>query len=651
MNFPPSTLGENGYLSTGEHLYKVIIIVYFLWVTFPGSFGPIQPGLDASWMYGLNYLAQSNHRFGRDVAFTYGPLGYLLVPLNIGPNLVHATVLRIVMHILFGLLMTYYLWRGVVQFLLFTAVYLIAYSNSWYYDYQLLLTYILLICVSLETNKFRFITAIAGGTLAGILLAIKFNLGLSSLVTGMVFTATILLKEGRREWRVVSFLWLAYLLAVIFLLRMYFGSFDNFASWLKASLAIADGYSIAMSLMGARKALFLGLYVLLVYTILLVALWISRLQLRYAATTIAAILFFVFKHGFTRHDPGHIYIFFDFCIAVFGVILLNARRGKELALSLVGALAVLGAVLPFEWKHGHLIYTPIVYTVSGERGWTNIRPLFTFDETRRDLDRQSAINLESRRLPNEWLNTVSEVNGTVDVLPSEISYCPANNLSWNPNPVLQTYSAYTSFLDQWSADHYVRAGSPDFILVEFTDIDGRNPLLSTPATWRAIMQNYEVIHSDKTVSLLKRKSQFSVLATEALRQENVEAGQWVEVPNSDDLLFAEISMRLPLFGKVVKTLYQIPPVYLDLLYDDGQIMTYRIIPDTAKNGLLINYVPTSLKDLEALLTGSSDKKVVKFRVHNSGGSYYYDRKIDLVWKKAPAYKVILQKNVKDPGNM
>ncbi len=79
-----------------------VAVVFLLLATFPGHYQPIRTGLDPSYQYGLNFLANSDQVFGRDVAFTFGPLGYLLIPLDIGNNLVESILLRLLVHALFA---------------------------------------------------------------------------------------------------------------------------------------------------------------------------------------------------------------------------------------------------------------------------------------------------------------------------------------------------------------------------------------------------------------------------------------------------------------------------------------------------------------------------------------------------------------------
>ena len=74
---------------------RVVLLAYLALALFPGHYVPLGPGTDRSWMYALNRLVGSEFVHGRDVVFTYGPLGYLLWPSVMGSNLLYATVLRI----------------------------------------------------------------------------------------------------------------------------------------------------------------------------------------------------------------------------------------------------------------------------------------------------------------------------------------------------------------------------------------------------------------------------------------------------------------------------------------------------------------------------------------------------------------------------
>jgi hypothetical protein len=73
-------------------LGQIAVFVLFALLVFPQL--PLVPhtGLDTAWMAGLNMAHAQHLLFGRDMAFTYGPLSYLSVPLfpEAEPNLVRA---------------------------------------------------------------------------------------------------------------------------------------------------------------------------------------------------------------------------------------------------------------------------------------------------------------------------------------------------------------------------------------------------------------------------------------------------------------------------------------------------------------------------------------------------------------------------------
>jgi hypothetical protein len=64
------------------------------------------------------------------------------------------------------------------------------------------------------------------------------------------------------------------------------------------------------------------------------------------------------------------------------------------------------------------------------------------------------------------------------------------------------------------------------------------------------------------------------------------------------------------------------------MYDNGIIQSYRIIPETAADGLLINYIPMNIKDLNNIFMGNSDNSVISFKI-SGPGVFYYNKLIDV----------------------
>jgi len=656
-----------------KRLWGGLAVAYVTFTSFTGpNYGPISTGLDYSWRYGLNYLAQSHYTYGRDVTFTYGPLGYLVYPLDIGANLSHAIIFSVIMQILLAAILLYFVFalKKSVPVLLFAVAYAVTCVVGLFWlqspEFLFLSRIALCFCASLVAdNRIGYCAAPIGGVLAGMSLFVKSGVGEAALVMLVVFCAMFAVRNRRAAWRVVLLSSVAYLLTVSLLSAHYFHSYHDFAVWVRASYELSAGYSVAMSSSATSHwLLVVGLPVLVslgAYTGWLLLSFRKRSRLSLIGVVLLVSVVFGLRYGLVRQD-GHQLIFFVLLLNVLCLLILASSNTRELKVGAICFVTVLVLTLPYfgQLKMSSavasdpaLAHAPIserlrttlwsrmipdaTGLLSGQRAWSYVSSLIHLGNTREALHISSAVRLKADALPTQWVNEISSHNGTVDVVPWEICYCPANNLHWNPNPVLQTYSAYTPYLDDWSARHYEGANAPDFLIVDFKDIDGRHVLMDAPATTRSIISNYELDQEDSQANrtLLQRKGQpleVDLEAVDVIKTEDGYVNQWISVPSSNYLLFVDVDMRLTLWGRAMKTAYRIPPVNIDLIYDSGKYSSYRIIPDTAKDGLLINYLPSSSEELSQLLAGISNDRVAMFRISGPGAAYY-QRKISLSWEQ------------------
>ena len=61
-------------------LKSTLLLGFILLIVIPSTPSPLGSGLDASWEFGLDMGHFDKMVFGRDIIFTYGPLGYLITP-------------------------------------------------------------------------------------------------------------------------------------------------------------------------------------------------------------------------------------------------------------------------------------------------------------------------------------------------------------------------------------------------------------------------------------------------------------------------------------------------------------------------------------------------------------------------------------------
>jgi len=627
-------------LLADKRFYSVLAIGYFSVVLFPGNYFALDVGLDPSWRYAINYLPHSAEVFGRDVAFTYGPLGYFLEPVNIGSNLVQASLFHVLMHGLLILILLDYAWRRkktlptIFLVVSFALAPLVGQGLSAHFEYSYLVVSSVLLVLSYGNERLSTVADFINPLLAGMFLFMKFSLGLSAVLMIAALAIVKILRRQKNAWRSALIVCSTFVVTTSALATIYCKSPRNFVAWLVTSWQIADGYSVAMSAVGRPHILAWALIALGSYLVLLILLGAYRSPLFFVAMVFAIAIFFCFKHAYIRQETLHVLYFFPFLLSLVGILGLNAHGARELRLAAFCYVIIFILALPNAMLYRYLDWPGVGHQLRGNKGLDNLRLLINLNDTRQKLDILGRANLEADRLPAEWIRLIVENDAKVGTLPWEVSYCAANNLRWDPFPALQAYSAYKASLDQRSSEHYSGSQAPDFLLINFNDIDGRNLLLSTPETWRVILHNYALLKSEsgKGVQLFKKKEQPVVSKLAIIGHETARLFEWVSVPPSDKMLYAFLEMRLRPLGWTSKTFYQIPPVTISVMYASGSYAGYRMIPDTARNGLLLNYLPTDKESLNRLFASKATDRVVRFKI-SGPGAWYYNKDFDLTWKE------------------
>ena len=182
-------------------VWRLLILIAFVMVTFPPCFGVMGTGLDASWVIGLNEASSRHMVYGRDIVFTYGPLGFMLIPLDLGSNLVHAILFRLGLHILWwtsvGMLL--FRTRGFVATLLFAAASLLSGIQSAPLDVNFQLAGVMILTTigylvlgHLDRRPLWAVPAMIVS--AGALLA-KFNIGVACAGSIVVWAVIELLRD------------------------------------------------------------------------------------------------------------------------------------------------------------------------------------------------------------------------------------------------------------------------------------------------------------------------------------------------------------------------------------------------------------------------------------------------------------------------
>jgi hypothetical protein len=569
-------------------VWRVLILVTFVIVTFPPCFDTMKAGLDASWAIGLNEASSRHMVYGRDIIFTYGPLGFALAPLDLGSNLVHAILFRLGLHILWWTSVGTLLFRirGYGATLLFAA----ASSLSGIQfgparDFNFGLTGVVILTTAgyllLAHLDRRLLWALPAVIVSAAALLAKFNIGVACTGSIVVWAIIELLRDrSPRMLGRLGLLALTYVVVLGGLFRVYGGPINALGEFLRYSKEIASGYSSQMSLSGpgvevAILAVVLGLAIIAAAGILLRASYTPALLITLFP------LFVLFKGASVRRHPNHL---LTYCPPMVGLaaFLLPGRIGRwrSWMRQAVVALAFLGA-LWFAPSSASSVLT------RGAVSWVSLRK---HEEVRASIRASDSKVKDQLKLPTPILSRIG--SATVDVYPWDLCYITANGLNWKPRFVFQSYTAYTPALDRRCAEDYRANDAPRYIVYSHQSIDSEHPCIVDPATWMEIYRWYDVVDQAGKILLLERRVSPRWDAREELGSRLLTFGQRWEVPQDiQGPVILRASLRLNLVGKLYSLLYKVYPPTIRVEYRDGGVMDYRLVWQNVKSGFLVSSLP------------------------------------------------------------
>jgi len=634
MNPAPHPVRATFWTLADGRLLGSIAVLYLLLVCVPGGYRPIEVGLDPSWMYGINALPLAGYHFGTDINFTYGPLGFLLAPVNLGQHIPEGIAFRALVHLIFaGLLLSRALRPGrFAQTLLFVFNY--AASAAFYQVFEL---HLLVLCAlaAWEATERRSVRGMAATALLSAPLALmKFSLCIGAVaILGMA--ALLWFTDGGARALGKAAIWLGcYAAALTVGAAITLGSPAAIRTWLHASLEIASDYSIAMCWIDVShgpSTVGFGLALLVAYAGM--AIWlgsrggpIGRMLL-----LLLGPMFLAFKQGFVREDE-HVFTFFAFLPAAAGLACLAAEGSKSVAAAALGtATAIACSFLGLQHRH-LLSWQGMAAVLSTAPGRTNLGYAVHPTALRSGLDGAARDWLGPDRFPADLRALLG--HESVGVLPAELTYCHANNLNCSPSPCLQLYQAYTSYLEDLTIEHYAGDRAPTFLLVDLLGIDGRHLVWDGGRLWRALLERYDAVREPTahTPLVLRKRAVPVSLAPEVIGHATAHAHDWIEVPQVAGLLWAQIDMRLSSRGRLAKTFLRIPAVTASLESRGRGETDHRLIPATASDGLLLSDLPLDIGELANLFEGKPFGAVVRLMIQGPGAKYY-EPTIQITWLK------------------
>lgn len=534
-------------------------------------------GLDPSWQAGLHLAAQRGLDFGRDFTFTYGPLGFLGAPRLFFTSTAALGILyTVAVQVALCVTVVYFAHRLVPLALALLGSWVVV-ALALTEPAEIVPIVMAMWCVwavgagrAREDDTPPWWPWLVGTAVAAIQLLLKFNTG---LVCGALVAVSAALVYPR-VWRLLAAMAAEFAVLVTGLWLLTGGPLGHLPAFLRDSLDMTSGYSEAMALEeSARQWEYVAAIVLVAGTVAAVVIAARLGARRYPAVPLLVVFGLVayleFRRGFVRHDAHSIPFFL---------------AGALVALAVPWPRAVIGLAVAAAWTVvlGFAVHLPL---------WTAVDPaprvealrsqtrLMVSSERRREA--VLAAKDDVRRAVGLSPAVLAEIDGhTVHVDPWETSAIWAYGLSWRPEPVFQSYLAYSPVLDQENADLLESARAPERVLrhVPAQAIDGRHPFMDDPRSELALACNYHQTMVDGEWEVLA-KGLDRCLPARPIATVAVKSGDSVAAPEvgADEILVMRVHLGRSLLGRLQAAVFK--PASLDYVVLDGG--RYRLVTANA----------------------------------------------------------------------
>ncbi|MGA2280976.1 MAG: hypothetical protein ABSG80_11815 [Verrucomicrobiota bacterium] len=552
---------------------------------------PIIDGIENAWAQALHVAFSQHWQFGQDIVFTYGPWGFLArgyypptYPVSVIAwiilSLVYlCAVWRLACHLSDNRLVAGLWLVG------FTAIASIPVGDD--FNTRLVAWGVLLLFLHFFVEKCAFtpIQALLAVSL-GWLSLVKFTGLMESAMLVAVVAADNIFRHRRFPWIVP--LYVASLMFFWVAAGQYFSSLGPF---LCNSWRITGGYTEAMMLTG--KAETRDAICFLLIAVLLCALtgrvawsrtgsWGGSLLLAGLGT----ILFIVFKLGYVRNDRHEItsaMALLLISLACFALAWPGGKRAAGAASCLLIASTLFASSVFNCWLPGDGLWKQIAGTFSIYNLFAPVAGPFT-GYLRSHYENNLAIERKANPLPS--------IGGNADLYSHDQTILFAHVLSYQPRPIIQSYSAYTPELAKMNAAHLRTARAASNILFAVQPLDGRFPSLDDGRSWPELLTLYDLkgASDDKgTFLLLSRAAVARKFQLIPLQNTSARFGEPVTLPDATNgPVWVEIEIKKSLAGIVVSTLYKPPVLMLTVLLQDHTERRFRLVPGMAGGGFLLS---------------------------------------------------------------
>ena len=522
-------------------------------------------GRDPHWKLTLYYALEKGLVFGKDIAFTYGPLGFLETRLGY-PGFINyqlifdATLLALFFRAVFSMT------KAADSWLAFFLVVISLVACGFYpgaSQSTVLLFSLELLYLQLFLYRWSFVDLTLAGLIAIFLFFAKFGLGI--LGVGLFIIALVLgcYCSGRlKAGGVALLLWLIAFFGLSYALPI------DLAGYLQTGFSFILGYSEAMALK-PKGYLYQNL------ALALVVLSGIFLLLRHESSNgffqkllIPLGVFALFKQGFVRADV-HMFWFMQFVpVVCMGVMVYWKSRVSKL-LFILALVCQITPLTNFELER-----------VFGQKRTS----LQMYNIVRKDglIQPFNAFSTRSK-LPKSFSEVITD--SSVDIFRYASADLILAKKNYQPRPVFQTYAAYMPELDALNAKYFSLDSASEYVVYEFHSTDGRYSFAQEVQTKLELIKNYKIVLKHKEKLLLKRRSERVEFVQRELEPSFHSLEEEVSLPR-EGLVLLKADVRLSFLGKLAKFLLRAPELELQFSFEDGSKENFRVTSQQLRAGII-----------------------------------------------------------------
>jgi hypothetical protein len=584
--------------------------------------------LDSSWQIALHLALKKGLIFGKDILFTYGPLFWIYQRFSIAIPLWGYVLLDVFFY--FNLaLMLYLAFKQNAPTI--PALILLLVNCCIFVTFSTLDEYFLIAFFSFHLISFtqngKTWQHIYAGVLAILISYVKFNNGIIALALYTIVTVALPFFRIR-SWSyslfnilIAAFIWIG--IGKLFDLDL--------SLYLKGSYEIISGYMEAMYLI--RDLSNLSDYVVqltyLYFAIMILFIFILirfRKQILNDFTLFTTILvlgayfYVMYKHAIIRDNAGSIVLYFNMLVISVLPFLKPPIRVYVIFVNIILLFAAFSIreVTSVIGQRGFYILFPVD---QAKLYYSNLMaPYASIDSSSADL----------LVFPERMRQKIG--NKSVDIMPFEIASIYKSGMNYQPRPSIQSYNAYTKYIEEKNYSHFLSDKAPDFVIMKASNLSSvrNNKHLNYEENLSrlALLRRYKMIDFDATNELILLQKTDTILPSDtvSVTVERHAVGELIKVSKVDGFEFFEADVPYTPLGSFIKFLYKPIPLHSSVDFVDSTTADFVISRTLLNSSVLYNFAPKIWCDWVEFYSSKFSKqpKLLNVRFYSNYAWVYKD---------------------------